>query len=110
MVVLDALVGGGDGVVVAQHGVVHGGVLEVVGHADLRHGDGLHAVVLHGAPQRFRDEMRLPWDPERQRRFDRLMTVLRVLNRVSPRFVREFPFNVLLKDLDWRMRTGRPLV
>ena len=61
-------------------------------------------------PQRFRDEMRLPWDPQRQRRFDRLMTVLRVVNRVSPRLVREFPFNVLLKDLDWRMRTGRPLV
>jgi uncharacterized protein (DUF2236 family) len=61
-------------------------------------------------PQRFRDEMRLPWDPERQRRFDRLMTVLRAVNRVLPRFVREFPFNVLLKDLDWRMRTGRPLV
>lgn len=61
-------------------------------------------------PQRFRDEMRLPWDAARQRRFDRLMGVLRFVNTVSPRFLREFPFNVLLKDLDWRMRTGRPLV
>lgn len=61
-------------------------------------------------PQRFRDEMRLPWDPQRQRRFDRLMAALAAINRVSPRVVRQFPFNVLLKDLDWRLRTGRPLV
>jgi uncharacterized protein (DUF2236 family) len=61
-------------------------------------------------PQRFRDEMRLPWDAERQRRFDRLTSGLRAATRLSPRAVRQFPFNVLLKDLDWRIRTGRPLV
>ncbi len=61
-------------------------------------------------PQRFRDEMRLTWGPDKQRRFDTLMAALRTVNGISPRFVREFPFNVLLKDLDWRIRTGRPLV
>lgn len=61
-------------------------------------------------PQRFRDEMRLPWTPRRQRAFDRLMGVLRVATKLSPRVVREFPFNVLMYDLDWRIRTGRPLV
>ncbi len=61
-------------------------------------------------PQRFRDEMRLPWDVDRQRRFDRLMARVRTVNNLLPRFVRQFPFNVLLKDLDWRIRTGRPLV
>ena len=61
-------------------------------------------------PQRLRDEMRLPWDARRQRDFDRLIAVLRLANHLAPRFVREFPFNVLLRDLDWRMRTGRPLV
>ncbi len=61
-------------------------------------------------PQRFRDEMRLPWDATRQRRFDRLMAVLRTANRMLPRFVRNFPFNVLLADVDRRIRTGRPLV
>ncbi|MCW2553335.1 MAG: hypothetical protein JWR78_3116 [Mycobacterium sp.] len=61
-------------------------------------------------PQRFRDEMQLPWDARRQRRFDRLMSVVRLVTHLSPRFVRQFPFNVLLKDLDWRIRTGRPLV
>jgi uncharacterized protein (DUF2236 family) len=61
-------------------------------------------------PQRFRDEMRLPWNAKKQHRFDRLMGVLRVVNHLMPRFVRQFPFNMLLKDLDWRIRTGRPLV
>ncbi|OBF54487.1 hypothetical protein A5787_04685 [Mycobacterium sp. 852002-50816_SCH5313054-b] len=61
-------------------------------------------------PQRFRDEMRLPWDAARQRRFDRLMAVLRTVNRMLPRFVRNFPFNALLADVDRRIRTGRPLV
>lgn len=61
-------------------------------------------------PQRFRDEMRLPWDAARQRRFDRLMAVLRTANRLLPRFIRRFPFNVLLWDVDRRIRTGRPLV
>jgi uncharacterized protein (DUF2236 family) len=61
-------------------------------------------------PQRFRDEMRLPWDDKRQKQFDLLMAVLRASTRVTPRVVRQFPFNILLKDLDWRMRTGRPLV
>ncbi|MCT7658781.1 oxygenase MpaB family protein [Mycobacterium deserti] len=61
-------------------------------------------------PQRFREEMKLDWDAEKQRRFDRLIARLRTINNLLPRFVRKFPFNVLLKDLDWRVRTGRPLV
>lgn len=61
-------------------------------------------------PQRFRDEMRLPWDAARQQRFDLLIAVLRTANNLAPSFVRQFPFNVLLKDVDWRIRTGRPLV
>jgi len=61
-------------------------------------------------PQRFRDEMRLEWDDDKQRRFDRLMGRIRTVNNVLPRVLAEFPFNWMLKDLDWRMRTGRPLV
>lgn len=61
-------------------------------------------------PQRFRDEMQLPWDAQRQAHFDRLMSVLRTGNHLLPRFVRQFPFNILLKDVDRRIRTGRPLV
>lgn len=61
-------------------------------------------------PQRFRDEMQLPWGARQQRRFDRVISVLRTVVTVTPRPLREFPFNVLLLDLDWRIRTGRPLV
>ncbi|HKV18607.1 MAG TPA: oxygenase MpaB family protein [Mycobacterium sp.] len=61
-------------------------------------------------PQRFRDEMRFDWNDEKQRRFDRLMKRIRTVNNLLPRVLQEFPFNWMLKDLDWRMRTGRPLV
>ena len=61
-------------------------------------------------PQRFRDEMKLHWNSSKQREFDALMTAVRVGNNLAPSFVRNFPFNVLLHDLNWRMRTGRPLV
>ncbi len=61
-------------------------------------------------PTRFREEMRLPWDAAKQRRFDRLMAGLAMVNRRLPRFVRQFPFNILLWDLDRRIRKGRPLV
>lgn len=60
-------------------------------------------------PQRFRDEMRLPWDATKQRRFNRVMAFIGNVNKVMPRFVRRFPFNWMLRDLDWRIRTGRPL-
>jgi uncharacterized protein (DUF2236 family) len=61
-------------------------------------------------PQRFRDEMKLEWNATKQRRFDRTIAVLRFVNNLLPRFIRQFPFNVLLKDLDRRVRAGRPLV
>lgn len=61
-------------------------------------------------PQRFRDEMQLPWDADRQRRFDRLMGAIRGVNNVLPQFLRGFPFNLILWDLDRRIRAGRPLV
>jgi uncharacterized protein (DUF2236 family) len=73
--------------------------------------DALNLLITTGfLPQRFRDEMQLPWDADMQRRFDRLMGAIGAVNRLLPRVVRRFPFNVLLKDLDWRVRTGRPLV
>jgi uncharacterized protein (DUF2236 family) len=60
--------------------------------------------------QRFRDEMRLPWDARRQRWFDRTMALVRLVVRVSPPVLRAFPFNAYLADLRRRIRTGRPLV
>ncbi len=61
-------------------------------------------------PQRFRDEMKLDWNRAKQREFDALMTAIRLSNSVAPSFARNFPFNLLLHDVNWRMRTGRPLV
>lgn len=58
----------------------------------------------------FREEMRLPWDEQRQQRFDRLMRVLARLVAASPKPLRQFPFNVLLRDLRRRIRAGRDLV
>lgn len=61
-------------------------------------------------PQKFRDEMHFEWNAGKQREFDRLMRAIRLANNIAPSFVRAFPFNVLLHDLNWRIRTGRPLV
>jgi uncharacterized protein (DUF2236 family) len=61
-------------------------------------------------PQRFRDEMQFAWDDRTQRHFDRLIATLRTFNNAMPRFVRRFPFNLLLWDLDRRIKAGRPLV
>jgi uncharacterized protein (DUF2236 family) len=61
-------------------------------------------------PQRFRDEMQLDWTGAKQLQFDRLMNAIRLTNDFAPPFVRAFPYNVLLHDLNWRIRTGRPLV
>lgn len=61
-------------------------------------------------PQRFRDEMKFEWNPSKQQQFDCLMGLFRFCNNRSPAVVRAFPFNVVLRDLDWRIRTGRSLV
>jgi len=76
-----------------------------------RWSEGLAQLITTGfLPQRFRDEMRLPWDSRRQRRFDRLIAVGVTVNHMLPSVVRRFPFNALLSELDWRIRTGRPLL
>lgn len=73
--------------------------------------EGLALLITTGfLPQRFRDEMKMKWNFSRQREFDRLMGAVRLANNLAPSFVRGFPFNVLLRDVNWRIRTGRPLV
>ena len=61
-------------------------------------------------PQRFREEMGLPWGPRHQRHFDRLMGGIGAVVRKSPRRVREFPYNLVLRDLRRRIRRNRQLV
>ncbi|SHN43388.1 oxygenase MpaB family protein [Cryptosporangium aurantiacum] len=61
-------------------------------------------------PPVFRDEMKLPWDERRQRRFDRLLRTVGALSRRQPEALRIFPFNFLLWDVKRRIRRGVPLV
>ncbi|HJQ46868.1 MAG TPA: oxygenase MpaB family protein [Amycolatopsis sp.] len=60
-------------------------------------------------PPLFREQMRLPWSPRAQRRFDRLMRAIGFVVLRSPRVLRRFPYNACLWDLRRRIRTGRPL-
>jgi uncharacterized protein (DUF2236 family) len=61
-------------------------------------------------PERFRDELGLPWTPSDQARFDRMARILAAVNRASPRFLRQAPMKVYLWDVRRRLRTGRPVV
>lgn len=61
-------------------------------------------------PPELRGAMGLPWGPEEQARFDRLLRRAGRIERALPTALRIFPFNVLLADLRRRIRRGRPLV
>ena len=61
-------------------------------------------------PQSLRDQMRMDWSDQQQARFDRFFRVYGRMSRFQPRFVREFPYNVLIIDVRRRIRSGRPLI
>lgn len=61
-------------------------------------------------PPEFREQMRLPWNARKQRRFDRLMSVLAAVSRVLPRVLREFPLNLVWWDTRNRLRIGKPVI
>lgn len=61
-------------------------------------------------PQSLRDQMQMEWSDRQQARFDRFFRVSGRLSRFQPRFVREFPYNILIIDVRRRIRSGRPLV
>jgi uncharacterized protein (DUF2236 family) len=61
-------------------------------------------------PPEFREELGLPWDHRRQRRFDRWTGLARATARRLPRPLREFPLNVYWRDTRTRLATGRPVV
>jgi uncharacterized protein (DUF2236 family) len=58
----------------------------------------------------FRDELGLPWSPRDQRLFEKFLTVTARLNAALPGSVRTISYRLLLIEMRWRMRTGRPLV
>jgi uncharacterized protein (DUF2236 family) len=61
-------------------------------------------------PDQFREHMQLQWSPRRQRWFDRMLTTLKVADRVIPREVWLFAYQVYLWDMRLRDRLGKPVV
>ncbi|OBC17186.1 hypothetical protein A5784_24600 [Mycobacterium sp. 852013-50091_SCH5140682] len=61
-------------------------------------------------PPVFRDHMRLAWTAEQQRRFDLLLTGLRIADRVIPRDLWVFGYRLYLWDMRSRARRGRRVV
>lgn len=61
-------------------------------------------------PPLFRDQLGLAWSPRRQRRFERIKMGLRVVNRLLPRPLREFPWNLVERDTRRRIRFHQSIV
>ncbi|WP_430335368.1 oxygenase MpaB family protein [Rhodococcus sp. ACT016] len=61
-------------------------------------------------PPLFREQLGLEWSDDDRRRFEHLFLAVAFVNRFVPRFVRHLPSRVLMRDLRWRIRSGRPLV
>ena len=67
-------------------------------------------VVTAVLPQKFRDEMQLPWTESDQRRFNRALRVIGAVNRRLPGPVRRFPSNFYLMETRLRIRYNRAIV
>lgn len=61
-------------------------------------------------PQEFRDKMDLQFTPAQERAFKAHNAVARFVSQRTPAVIQRLPFTLLLADVRWRMRTGRPLV
>lgn len=61
-------------------------------------------------PHEFREHMRLPWSGRQQRRFEALLTALRVADRIIPRDVWILGYRLYLWDMRARARRGRRVV
>ena len=58
----------------------------------------------------FRDALGVPWGPSQQALFRVLLRLLAALNHVLPSLLREFPWNLVLRDARRRIASGRPIV
>jgi uncharacterized protein (DUF2236 family) len=59
---------------------------------------------------RARDALGLPWSARDQKRYDRLWTLVRTAYPWVPRWVRKMPAKIAMRDIRWRMRTGRRVI
>ncbi|MFC5750906.1 oxygenase MpaB family protein [Actinomadura rugatobispora] len=67
-------------------------------------------VTLGFLPPEFREELGLPWSERDQARFAHFTRRAARINRVMPRRMRAFPWNLYLRDARRRLDTGRPFV
>ncbi|XVQ14324.1 oxygenase MpaB family protein [Spirillospora sp. CA-255316] len=67
-------------------------------------------VTLGFLPPEFREELGLPWSERSQARFERYTRRAALVNRVMPRALRAFPWNLYLRDARRRLDKGRPFV
>lgn len=61
-------------------------------------------------PAEFRTQMQLPWTPGQQRRFEWLVTALRLADRIIPREVWLLGYELYLRDMRARARRGRRII
>ena len=61
-------------------------------------------------PAQFRDMMALPWTAEQARRFEWLLTALRLVDRIVPRQAWVGAYRIYLLDMRTRARLGLPIV
>lgn len=61
-------------------------------------------------PPQVRAEMKLSWTDQQDRKFQRFMRVLGTVNRMLPRVLRQFPYNIVMWDFRRRLRKGQPLI
>lgn len=57
-----------------------------------------------------REALGLPWDERDQSRYDRLWRTVRLVYPRIPRRLRRIPAKVAMRDIRWRMRTGRRVI
>jgi uncharacterized protein (DUF2236 family) len=59
---------------------------------------------------RARETLGLPWCERDQKRYDRLWGVVRAVYPRTPRWARKLPTKIAMRDIRWRMRTGRRVI
>ena len=68
------------------------------------------AITLGYLPPEFRTKLGVEMSPRQERVFALHNKVLRAFTQASPKWLQQLPFTILLADVRWRMRSGRPLV
>ncbi|GAB2644750.1 oxygenase MpaB family protein [Prescottella soli] len=73
-------------------------------------GDLLKFLTAGFLPPLFRQQLGIEWGDDDRRRFEHLFVFVAFVNRFIPGFVRHLPSRLFMRDLRWRIRSGRSLV